>query len=126
MSSMRPVRALLLVDHGSRSAEANHALDAVATRLQALPDFPIVRTAHLEHAAPDIPEGFESCVRDGAEEIVVHPYFLAPGRHVMEDIPRRVREAAARHPGVGFRVTAPLGPDLRMAEIVLDRVRGVA
>jgi sirohydrochlorin ferrochelatase len=48
--------------------------------------------------------------------------MLAPGRHVSEDIPALAAAAAARHPGVSYRVTEPLGVDPRIAAVVVDRV----
>ena len=115
-------RAILLVDHGSRVAEANAALEQIAEQLRArLPDR-IVRVAHLEIAPPDIGEGIDACVAAGAREIVVHPYFLSPGRHTSHDIPRQVEEAAARHPGVRIRLTPALGPHAKLLDVIVERV----
>lgn len=115
-------RALLLVDHGSRREEARAVLDSVAAFVRERSGL-IVHAAHLEAAPPTIAEGFEACVRDGAEEVLVHPYFLMPGRHAALDIPARVREAAGRHPGVSWRVTVPLGFHEKIAEVVLERIQ---
>ncbi len=112
-------QALLLVDHGSRLAEANAQLDALAALVRARTGG-IVRLAHLELASPTIAEGFEACVADGAAEVVVVPVFLAPGRHAGEDIPRIAAEAAARH-GVAWRVAPVLGAHPLLAELVLER-----
>ncbi len=115
-------RAILLVDHGSRRTEANAQLDALAARVAERAPERVVRVAHMELAPPSIAEGLAACVEAGAEEIVVHPYFLAPGSHTARDIPRLVEVAAARHPGVRVRVSEPLGLDARIVELVLDRV----
>jgi len=115
-------RALLLVDHGSRRAEANAVIEALAQQLRARkPDW-VIETAHMELAAPDIAEGLAACVRLGADEIVVHPYFLGPGEHTSRDIPRLVEEAMRQHPEVGFRVSPPLGVHPKLVDVVLDRV----
>ena len=115
-------RAILLVDHGSRVADANAALDEVAAQLRLrLPDR-LVRVAHLEIAPPGIGEGIDACVAAGASEIVVHPYFLSPGRHTSEDIPRQVEQAAARHPGVRVRLTPALGPHAKLIDVIVERV----
>ena len=45
---------------------------------------------HLEIVEPDIPAGIAACVAAGATEVVVHPYFLGPGRHTTSDIPEIV------------------------------------
>lgn len=118
-------RALLLVDHGSRREEANAVLVHVAEMIRRQSDFAVVRYAHMEIAEPTIAQGFDSCVADGAEEIVVHPYFLAPGSHYNEDIPRLVAAAAARHPGVRWMITEPLGIHPKLCEVVLERVSAV-
>jgi sirohydrochlorin ferrochelatase len=115
-------RAVLLVDHGSRVAEANAALDEVAEQLRARLPGTIVKVAHLEIAAPSIAEGIDACVAAGATEIAVHPYFLSPGRHTRKDIPERVAEAAARHPGVPVRITPALGPHAKLLDVILERV----
>jgi len=115
-------RAILLVDHGSRRAEANEQLAAVAAQVAArLPDA-VVRCAHMELAGPDIATGISDCVAAGASEIVVHPYFLGPGNHTANDIPRLVRAAAERHPGVEVRISEPLGLHPKIVDVILDRV----
>jgi sirohydrochlorin ferrochelatase len=116
---MKP--ALLLVDHGSRRAEANAALDRVADQLRtACPDR-IVRAAHMDLAEPSLAEALAACVAAGAREVVVVPFFLARGSHGAEDVPRLAHEAALRHPGVSVRVSEPLGPHPKLAEIALER-----
>ncbi|MBN2196358.1 MAG: hypothetical protein JW751_26325 [Polyangiaceae bacterium] len=115
-------RAILLVDHGSRSAESNARLDCVA-RLVAwsVADGVVVRTAHLELLPPTVAEGFSACVAGGATEVIVHPYFLGAGRHVTRDLPRLVAEAAQRFPSVRYRITAPLGVHPDLGPIILER-----
>jgi len=116
-------QALLIIDHGSRRNEANDMLQEVAQLLREMSDFKIVCCAHMELAAPTIQQGFDACVAQGAEEIIVHPYFLSPGRHSTADIPRLVAEAAAGHPLVRYRITEPLGLDRKIGELILERVR---
>ena len=47
----------------------------------------------MEIATPSIPDGIKALVDLGVDEIICHPYFLSPGRHVTEDIPRIVNQA---------------------------------
>jgi sirohydrochlorin ferrochelatase len=54
--------------------------------------------------------------------VTVAQWFLGPGRHSTKDIPRLAEEAARRHPGVTWRVAAPLGADERLVEALLARV----
>jgi sirohydrochlorin ferrochelatase len=83
---------------------------------------PIVEPAHMELAKPSIQDAFGRATSKGARLIVVHPYFLAPGRHWRQDIPRLASEAAARHQGVRYLVTAPLAIHPLMQQIMQDRV----
>ena len=115
-------RAILLVDHGSRRAEANTLLEEIAERVRKQAAHCVVRTAHLELADPTIAEGIDACVDAGASEVVVHPYFLGPGNHTTRDIPRLVGEAMQRHPEVRVRITEPLGLHDKLIDVILDRV----
>ena len=114
-------KALLIVDHGSTVAESNDLLLQVAALVRQLRPGLMVHTAHLEVLPPNIAEGIELCIADGATEIVVHPYMLAPGRHATKDVPRIVQEVALNHPTVTVSVSAPLGLHNKLAEVVLER-----
>lgn len=120
---MNPKQALLLIDHGSVRSEANDLLAQVAHMLKEMSEFDIVCHAHMELAEPTIQQGFDACVAQGAGEVIVHPYFLAPGRHSTSDIPRMVAVAATRHPQVRYRITEPLGLHAKIGELILERVR---
>ena len=75
----------------------------------------------MELATPDIDSAFTRCVEQGATFVVVHPYFLGPGRHVSQDIPRLAAAAAETH-NVGFLVTEPLGLHPAMMSVIGDRI----
>jgi sirohydrochlorin ferrochelatase len=76
----------------------------------------------MELAEPSIDTAFARCVERGAKTVVVFPYFLLPGRHWNEDIPRLAASAARRHTGVKFLVTAPFGLHPLMAEVMRQRI----
>jgi sirohydrochlorin ferrochelatase len=121
-----PSSAILIIDHGSRLAEANQMLACVADLVQDLAgDGVVVRHAHMELAEPSIARGFADCVEAGADEVIVFPYMLSPGRHSTRDIPRMIREAAVAYPGVRFRVTPAFGVHEMLAAVVLSRA-GIA
>ncbi|HVD60671.1 MAG TPA: CbiX/SirB N-terminal domain-containing protein [Gemmatimonadaceae bacterium] len=116
------MKAILLVDHGSVRNEANEMLVDMAQLVQRMTgNDVIVRYAHMELAEPTIAEGFANCVEAGANEVIVFPYMLSPGRHSTTDIPRMVNAAAANHPGVTFSVTPPFGIEEKLGEIILAR-----
>jgi len=93
----------------------------MAQRVARLCPDAVVGHAHMEIAEPTIADGFDALVARGADEVRVLLYFLSDGRHVSEDVPALVREAAERHPGVGWSVAGALGPDDRLASLMLSR-----
>jgi sirohydrochlorin cobaltochelatase len=116
-------RAVILLDHGSREAEANAQLEALAALVSARLPGRRVRCAHLSAAPPTLAEAAAACVRAGAREVTVVPCFLAAGRHVREDLPRLVAELRVAHPGVAFRLAAPLGADPAIADVLALRAK---
>jgi sirohydrochlorin ferrochelatase len=121
-SDDRDPAAILLVDHGSRRAEANAQLEDIAIRVRKREPDRIVQIAHMELAPPSIADGIDACVAAGARAIVVHPFLLAPGRHGSHDIPQRVGEVAGRYPEIDIRVSEPLGAHEKLVDVVLQRV----
>jgi len=116
------MQGILLVDHGSRAKEANASLAAVAELVRArVGEGIVVAHAHMEIASPTVPEAIAALAERGAREIIVVPYFLAPGRHSKKDIPVLVADAQAAHPHVLFVIAEPLGPHPLLAELVLLR-----
>ena len=114
---------VIIVDHGSRRRESNEMLLDVVALFERLSDWTIVEPAHMEIAEPSIAAAFDRCVERGATTVVVHPYFLLPGKHWHEDIPHLTEEAARKHPDVKHLVTAPLGMHDLMAQIMDQRIR---
>ncbi len=114
---------VIVVDHGSRRAASNDMLLEVAAMFQRITGYEIVEPAHMEIAEPSIATAFDRCVERGARTVVCFPYFLLPGKHWDKDIPALTAAAAAKHPGVQWMVTSPLGIHEGMARIMDDRIR---
>jgi sirohydrochlorin ferrochelatase len=114
--------ALLLIAHGSRQAEANADLHHVADGLRRR-GHPIVEASFLELAEPGIEEGGRRCVEQGAARVVLVPYFLSAGVHVLRDLSAARARLAERFPAVEFRLAEPLGRHPLMLDVVVDRVR---
>lgn len=114
--------AIIIVDHGSRRDESNQMLLEIVEAYRRQSHWSIVEPAHMELADPTIAMAFERCVEQGAELVVVFPYFLSPGRHWHEDIPRLAAEAAERWPNVKHLVTEPFGMHPLVLEIINDRI----
>ena len=116
------MKAVLLIDHGSRRDAANEMMNCIANLVQAMagPDV-VVRYAHMELCEPSISAGVRECVDAGATELIVFPYMLSPGKHSTGDIPRMVAEAASPFPKLTVRVTSAFGVHEKLAELILGR-----
>lgn len=118
--------ALVVVDHGSRRAAANAVVERLAEGVRARlarESHPprVVRYAHMELCEPELGVAIDACVREGSRRVVVVPFFLAPGRHARNDIPRLVEMARERHPSVEIRLGEVLGADPLLTELVAQR-----
>ncbi|MCX7569027.1 CbiX/SirB N-terminal domain-containing protein [Tumebacillus sp. DT12] len=116
--------AILLIAHGSPMAAVNEDLHALVqlVRKRSGGDC-IVEAAFLEGTAPDIPNGLNTCVAQGATRVIAVPYFLLPGRHVAQDLPQELHAARARHPEVEFVQAEHLGGHELLADIAWERVQ---
>lgn len=114
--------ALLLMAHGSRIAEANNAVHEIAKRVKKMTQFEIVEVSFREQHLPNIQQGVDACVAQGAERILLVPYFLYMGAHVQEDLPEEMEEAKKRYPDVEMVLGKHLGVHDKLAEVVVERV----
>jgi sirohydrochlorin ferrochelatase len=117
-----PRIAVLLIAHGSRRQAANDDLSQLAEILRARDLFPIVETAYLELAPPDVPAGAARCAAQGATRVKMLPYFLSAGGHAVDDLEAHRRALSATFPHIEFELCPPLGVHPLMVEIVLDRL----
>ncbi len=114
---------IIIVDHGSRRAQSNEMLERVAELFAArfAAKYGVVEAAHMELAEPSIATAYGRCV-DGATQVIVAPFFLGPGKHWTQDIPRLTAEAAAAHPQTRYHVAQTLGIDDLILELLDKRV----
>ena len=115
--------ALLLIAHGSRHAEANDDLHALAEALRGAGMYAIVAASFLELAEPTIDAAARDCVEQGAERVILLPYFLSAGVHVQRDLQAYRDRLAAEYADVDFLLAQPLGPHPLLREIVMQRAR---
>jgi len=115
--------SLLLIAHGSRRPEANADLEYVAEAMRIRGRYPIVQVSYLELAEPDIEAGGALCLKAGATDVVMLPYFLSPGKHVVEDLTAARNRLSERFPNVRFALAEPLGRHPRLVDVVEERAR---
>lgn len=114
--------AILLMAHGSRISEANDAAREIAAKVKKMTQFDIVEVSFREQHSPNIQEGVDRCVAQGAQRILLVPYFLYMGAHVLEDLPEELELARQRYPNVEMVLGKHLGVHDKLAEIVVERI----
>ena len=116
------MKALLLVAHGSRRKQSNDEVVLLAERLKknCSQQYNIIHAGFLELAETLIPDGIKKCADDGATSIIVLPYFLNSGRHVVEDIPNIVEETRPDYPDINIKVAQHLGASELMMDLLIS------
>ena len=99
---------ILLIDHGSKRKASNEHIHNIASlyesRLVAKQNHggasgtstatKIVRAAHMEIAPPSILDSLRSViVNERVTKVICVPYFLSPGKHATEDVPKLIEDA---------------------------------
>ena len=112
--------AIVLVGRGATDPDANADVAKTARLLQEGRGFLTVETSFVSLAKPSVPAALERARLLGARRVVVSPYFLFSG--VLPDrVVSQSQAWAADHPGVEVRNAAVLGPEERLARLVLER-----
>jgi cobalt/nickel transport system ATP-binding protein len=114
--------AVVTVSRGSSDPDANADLFKVARLLSDSGDAELVEAAFVSLAPPSVPAALERCRRLGASRIAVVPFFLFTGI-LVDRIGAQVAAWSAEHPDIEVRAGAEMGPDRRLARLVLDRYR---
>jgi sirohydrochlorin cobaltochelatase len=115
------VRAVVLVGHGSLRPGSGAAMIRLAERAHAAGIAPIVTAGFLNYSRPTFAETLVRCIDGGANEIVIQPYFLVPGKFVREDLARLVEAGQAAHPELTIRLAQPFGDHPALARLMLKR-----
>lgn len=117
------MKGVLILAHGSRQKSTERTLEQVVDMVRQQLPRTLIELGYMEFSGKNIAAGLAALQRQGADEIVVAPYFLFDGIHIREDIPGEIAAFQQDHPGVRVCLGETLGADPRMAQILADRVR---
>lgn len=117
-------RAIALIGHGSRRAEGNADVFALAERLRQRCNT-AVTVGFIELAEPTAETALDEAAAL-ADEVVALPAVLLAAAHAKNDVPLAVVRARLRHPERRFYTGRPLGVHPAMIEILADRFRAAA
>jgi sirohydrochlorin cobaltochelatase len=112
--------AIVLVGRGATDPDANADIAKTARLLYEGRGFSTVEPSFVSLAEPGVPAALERARLLGARRIVVSPYFLFSG--ILPDrVVAQTLQWADQHRDVEVRSAQVLGPDERIARLVLDR-----
>ena len=118
---------VIILGHGSRAKGAEDALRDLVDTIKADLGEVLVEPAYLNFNHPDLPESMARLAGQGADRVVVVPFFLFNGNHLQRDIPRALELEREKYRGrVEITAAKSLFGDRRIAGILLDRIREVA
>lgn len=105
----------LLLAHGSRRAEGNRSIQALAQALGG--------NAAYWAVPPHLETQIIHLIQQGVQRLAILPYFLFTGT-TTDAIIQRTEELAERFPGLGIHLLPPLGPSPELAQLVADLALG--
>lgn len=76
----------------------------------------------LEFLPPHPPEAVSILAEAGLNRVIIAPYLLGNGKHATLEMEEVLEDIAAQTPNVEIRLADGLGADLRIAELVRDRI----
>jgi len=115
------MKAAILVGHGSLRKASGAAMIRLAALLRKEGDYPLATAGFLNFSKPTFLDAMRRCVRKGASEIFVQPYFLISGYYVTKGLPKLVAEARAEFPDLPIHVADAFDYHPALAQLVMKR-----
>jgi sirohydrochlorin ferrochelatase len=116
------MRQLLIAAHGSRRESSNDELKVLVSKvsLELGMAFDGVQVAFLELASPSIESVLNDFFNADTKEVVVLPYFLSAGNHVVMDIPQEVEKVLCHWPDKKITVLPHIGAFDAMVSVIVE------
>lgn len=142
-SNLHSKIGVLLVGHGSRLKYGKDVISQLAEIYRDDVEYP-VEIGFMNMSEPSIPAAINKLASMGVNKIIVTPVFLAHGIHTTQDIPRILglnnnefphhnhsdhdhHHSHGKEESIQFEgeiiYTEPLGADVRIVDIIKDRVK---
>lgn len=118
------MKGLLVIGHGSRAQGAKEVFEEMVAGIQSRMEDRVVEGCFMEISNPQIPETIELLYSRGVRELVVLPYFLFPGVHILNDIPDILKESMVKHEGLAVEMAKPIGYHSKLIDILIERAEG--
>ncbi|MFT9076805.1 sirohydrochlorin chelatase [Ethanoligenens sp.] len=117
------MKGVLILAHGSREDDTEKTMDSIACMVKETLPGTIIETAYLQFRKCNLENGLENLIHQGADDILLIPYFLFSGVHIRHDIPAEIDSFLQNRKDVKITMGNTLGADHRLAEVLVDRIR---
>lgn len=118
------MKSLLVVAHGSKRVESNDEVLELVNKMSNKNEvFSEIAAAFLEFATPSITDGIKQLIENGASHVIVLPYFLSAGNHVIKDIPEEVSIIQKEYPHIKISIAPYLGAADEITNILLKQAK---
>jgi sirohydrochlorin ferrochelatase len=116
------IKQLLIVAHGSRRESSNDEVKVLAEKVGAKLQLAVdeIKVAFLELASPSIEDALNESFNHGVEEVVILPYFLSGGVHVVKDIPEEIHQILDKWPAKNITVLPHIGASEAMVNLITE------
>jgi sirohydrochlorin cobaltochelatase len=119
-------QAILLFAHGARDPEWAQPFQRLRAALLARTPGAMVELAYLELMQPDLAVAMDALASRGATAVSVVPVFMAQGGHLKRDLPQRIAEVSARHPGLRIALQPAIGEAQAVIEAMAAHIAAQA
>ncbi len=120
------MNAILLIGHGSLKQASGAAMIRLAALLRKRGVVPIATAAFLNFSKPTFQDGLEHCIKKGATNIYIQPYFLIDGYYVNTALKKLVEEAQSNYPELTITMGKPFGVQDVLSDIIIKRIHETA
>jgi len=115
--------AVLLIGHGTRSADGEAELRRFCEVVAAARPELAVAAGYLEFMSPGVDEAISRLAGRGARRVIAVPLVLLGAGHMKDDGPAALQRARGRHPGIAFSYARDLGVHPLVLGAVEARIR---
>ena len=120
---MQNDKAVIILNHGTRNKQAQESFNTFAQTLRKKFPAMIVEHASMELSEPRIPIVIKKLYESGKRDIVIVPFFLFSGMHIVRDIPEIIEKERQKYSDLKITFGKPLMPDNRLMDILYDRIK---
>lgn len=114
---------VIILSHGSKLKSANNTMADIISTVKKESGLKNVLSAYLQFHHPDLAKTVKRLVVKRCKKIIIMPFFLFKGNHVSFDVPKAIKNEIEKYPRIKFIYAQNLGPDKRLSEIVIERIR---